>query len=142
MAEPLKDSFGPDVPSRIADMISRALPEFDRRRFLEVALEGYEELELTPRARRISAALAQFLPDDCERSIDLLIDSLDVEIEGSELTGMGSFIYLPYVFFVADYGLDCFETAMRAQYELTKRFTRSSASARISSAIPRRRWSA
>jgi 3-methyladenine DNA glycosylase AlkC len=36
---------------------------------------------------------------------------------------MESFRFLPFVFFVADHGLDCFETSMRAQYELTKRFT-------------------
>jgi 3-methyladenine DNA glycosylase AlkC len=36
---------------------------------------------------------------------------------------MDSFLYLPFVFFVAEQGLDDFEVAMRAQYELTKRFT-------------------
>jgi 3-methyladenine DNA glycosylase AlkC len=36
---------------------------------------------------------------------------------------MESFLYLPFVFFVADYGLECFEISMRAQYELTQRFT-------------------
>jgi 3-methyladenine DNA glycosylase AlkC len=104
-------------------MIDRVLPNFDGDAFVRAALEGYEELELTPRARHISAALAQFLPADRERAIGVLVDSLESEIEQSELTGMGPFIYLPYVYFVADYGLECFETAMRAQYELTKRFT-------------------
>ena len=36
---------------------------------------------------------------------------------------METLFYLPFVFFVADHGLECFETSMRAQYELTKRFT-------------------
>ena len=36
---------------------------------------------------------------------------------------MESFLFLPFVFFVADHGLDCFEMSMGAQYELTKRFT-------------------
>jgi 3-methyladenine DNA glycosylase AlkC len=36
---------------------------------------------------------------------------------------MGSFIYMPHVFFVADHGLECFEVAMATQYELTKQFT-------------------
>jgi 3-methyladenine DNA glycosylase AlkC len=34
-----------------------------------------------------------------------------------------SFRYLPFVFFVADHGIEHFEPAMTAQYELTKRFT-------------------
>ena len=36
---------------------------------------------------------------------------------------MDTFRYLPHVFFVSDHGLDQFEAAMTAQYELTKRFT-------------------
>ena len=36
---------------------------------------------------------------------------------------MEVFRYLPFVFFVAEEGLDHFEAAMSAQYELTKRFT-------------------
>ena len=36
---------------------------------------------------------------------------------------MGAFVFLPHVFFVAEYGLDHFEASMRAQYLLTQRFT-------------------
>jgi len=36
---------------------------------------------------------------------------------------MASFIYMPHCVFVAEYGLDHFELSMRANYELTKRFT-------------------
>ena len=123
MAEPLKNSFGPDIPVRIAEMVVAAHPPFDTDSFLSEALSGYEAMELTARARHISAALRSHLPDDAEQAIGILVRSLGSEIEAAELTGMGSFIYLPHVFFVADYGLDCFETSMAAQYELTKRFT-------------------
>lgn len=123
MAEPLKNSFGPDVPVRIADMVEPVFPEFDRELFLQSALDGYGELELTPRARHISNALARVLPSDRERAIRIIVDSLGPEIGWRELSGMESFLFLPFVFFVADHGLDCFETSMRAQYELTKRFT-------------------
>ena len=123
MAEPLKNSYGPDVPVRIADMVERVFPEFDRELYLQSALDGYGELELTPRARQISTALAQVLPSDRDRAIRIIVDSLGPEIGWNELAGMESFLFLPFVFFVADHGLDCFETSMRAQYELTKRFT-------------------
>ena len=36
---------------------------------------------------------------------------------------MDVFIYLPHVFFVAKFGVGHFEASMRAQYELTQRFT-------------------
>lgn len=123
MAEPLKNSFGPEVPARIADMIAAVLPEFDRKVFTEVALDGYERLELTPRARQISTALARVLPKDRDHAIRILIDALHTEIGSKRLEGMESFQFLPFVFFVAEQGLDCFETSMRAQYQLTQRFT-------------------
>jgi 3-methyladenine DNA glycosylase AlkC len=36
---------------------------------------------------------------------------------------MSSFLYLPHVFYVAEYGVDDLETSLGLQYELTKRFT-------------------
>ncbi len=119
----LKDSFGPDVPARIADMIVSSYSSFDRASFVTKALDGYEALELTPRARHIASVLAEFLPEDRERGLSILVDSLGPEIGDSELTGMETFIYMPHVFFIADHGIDHFEAAMRAQYEVTKRFT-------------------
>jgi 3-methyladenine DNA glycosylase AlkC len=123
MAEPLKNYFGPDVPRRIGDMVAGAYGEFDLHRFLDLALDGFEDLELTERARHISAALAETMPGDREKAIGLLMASLGPENAARELTGMDSFLYLPHVFFVAENGLECFEAAMEAQYELTKRFT-------------------
>ena len=123
MAEPLKDSFGPDVPRRIADAIVAVRPGFPARAFLAEALDGYEDLELTPRARRIARALRAHLPADYDEAIDVLLASLGPRIEGEELTGMASFFYAPHVFFIAECGLGHWETSMRAQYELTQRFT-------------------
>lgn len=123
MAEPLKNAFGPDVPARIARMISAVAPDFDDRRFLALALDGFDDLELTPRARRISDALAQTLPEDRAAALDLLVASLGPESGDAKLTGMAAFLYLPHVFFVADHGIEHFEESMRAQHELTRRFT-------------------
>jgi 3-methyladenine DNA glycosylase AlkC len=123
MAEPLKNSFGRDVPVAIADMVSSADSGFDATRFISLALDGFDDLELTPRAHQISDALAETLPADRKQAITIITRSLGPEIEDAELTGMDSFRYLPFVFFVAEHGLDHFEAAMTAQYELTKRFT-------------------
>ena len=111
------------MPARIADMIESSYSDFDRISFITKALDGYEALELTPRARHIASVLAEFLPEDRERGLGILVDSLGPEIGDSELTGMETFIYMPHVFFIADHGIDHFEAAMRAQYEVTKRFT-------------------
>jgi len=123
MAEPLKNSFGSDVARVIADMVDAVYPDFDRERFISLAVDGFEDLELTPRARQVSDALAATLPEDRQRAMEIIEASLGSETESAELTGMETFRYLPFVFFVADHGLDHFETAMTTQYELTKRFT-------------------
>jgi len=123
MAEPLKDSFGPDVAVRIAEMIESTFPEFGRAAFLALALDGFEDLELTPRARQIADALAGCLPDDRETAVGLLTRSLGPEIGESDLTGLASMLYLPFGYFIAEHGLECFDASMLAQYELTKRFT-------------------
>ena len=123
MAEPLKRFLGPDVPARIADTIVPIYSDFDRESFITKTLDGYEALALTPRARHIATALAEFLPEDRERALGILVDSLGPEIEDAELTGMQTLAYLPHVYFMADHGIDHFEAAMQAQYEVTKRFT-------------------
>jgi 3-methyladenine DNA glycosylase AlkC len=123
MAEPLKNYFGPEVPARIADMIQNVDGAFPREAFLADALDGYQALELTPRARHIALALGRHLPPDYERAVEILIASLGPKLEVAELTGMEVFIYLPHVFFVAEFGAEHFEASMRAQYELTQRFS-------------------
>ena len=121
MAEPLKNSFGPDVIERVADALLEAGATFDRSAFVAMANDGFDELELTGRARHVAAAMADHLPDDRAEALRLVTASLGPEDE--ELVGMEGFFYLPHVYFVADHGLDHFEEAMTAQYELTKRFT-------------------
>ncbi|MDY7106661.1 MAG: DNA alkylation repair protein [Actinomycetota bacterium] len=128
MAEPLKNNYGPEIVDRVAAMVAGAHPAFDDAAFRAICLDGYDELELTHRARRMSDALAGTLPADREEALSIIVAGLPAEnptAENSadELTGMEPFVFLPFVFFVADHGLDHFEASMTAQYELTKRFT-------------------
>lgn len=104
-------------------MIAAVFPRFDQQRFVRSALEGYDALELMPRAWNIAHALRRSLPNDYEKAIKILLASLDQKPERSVASGMGSFLFLPHVFLVAEYGLEHFEVSMRAQYVLTQRFT-------------------
>mgnify|MGYP006961608747 FL=1 len=76
MAEPLKDSFGPEVIERIAADIAAVHPAFPRSEFVRRASDGFGDLELTPRARLISAALAATLPADWGEALRVLGASL------------------------------------------------------------------
>ncbi len=125
MAEPLKDAFGSDVAVWVADRVGVAHPAFARSPFLAAALDGYDALGLTDRARAIAAALWEHLPDDFPSAAGILLDALGPEIDRDTIEGSGMepFRYLPFVFLVADRGLDHFEPAMELQHALTRRFT-------------------
>lgn len=123
MAEPLKNSFGTDVIDRIGAALVAVDPDFPVQRFADLAADGFLDLELTPRGRKISTALAETLPADRARALGILQRSLGPQLGEIESDGMATFVYLPHVFFVAEHGLDHFEEAMEFQYEVTRRFT-------------------
>jgi 3-methyladenine DNA glycosylase AlkC len=123
MAEQLKNLFGVDVPGTIAGMIAKVFPRFPAEDFIRDCLDGYVSLELFPRGRKISRAMRRHLPADYSKSASILIESLGPKLDKAEGSGMAPFLYLPHVFFVAEFGLDHFEDSMRAQYELTQRFS-------------------
>lgn len=125
MAEPLKTFFSAELVARLAAAIERVHPRFAAREFAAHASAGLDSLELIARAEHIAAALARHLPPAYPDAIEVLLASLGPEHASDELVGAGMdpFFYLPHVVFVAERGLDHFELSMRAQYELTKRFT-------------------
>ena len=123
MAESLKSQYGPEVPTRIASMIARVHPAFPERAFLRDALDGYEALELMPRGRHIARALRTHLPQDVPAALDILLASIEPPRRETEGSGLAPFLYLPHTVYVAEYALDHFDHAMRAQHALTQRFT-------------------
>ena len=123
VGEPLKNHFGAGIPARIAEMISGVFPGFDREAFVGACLDGYHELELVPRGRKISTTLRDYLPVEYPAAIEILIASIGPRLETTEGHGMAPFLYLPHVCYVAEFGLEHFEESMRAQYELTQRFS-------------------
>ena len=123
MAEQLKNHFGVDVPVTIAGMIAKVFPRFPAEDFIRDSLDGYASLELFPRGRKIARAMRRHLPADYSEAAGILIESLGPKLDKTEGSGMAPFLYLPHIFFVAEFGLDHFEDSMRAQYELTQRFS-------------------
>jgi 3-methyladenine DNA glycosylase AlkC len=121
VAELLKNSFGAEVVQAIAGSLASAWESFDEAGFIADSVDGLDELELTDRAKHVAATMASHLPEDRAEALRILTASLGPEDE--ELTGMEGFKYLPHGYFIAGHGLDHFESAMEAQYQLTKRFT-------------------
>src|SRR4051812_42762997 len=110
--EPLKNHYGEAIPKKIAAMIASVASDFDADAFVHDALDGYEPLALTKRARKIADALGRHLPADFPRAADILVRSIGPKVEKTEGLGMGPFIYLPHLMYVAERGLDHFEDSM------------------------------
>jgi 3-methyladenine DNA glycosylase AlkC len=125
MPEALKTFFSPALVRRLASDVERVHPAFPTAQFVKDATRGLSALELLDRGRHIGRALARHLPADYRDALHVLLRSLGPRHATDEIVGVGMapFYYLPHVVFVAERGLDDFDESMRAQYELTKRFT-------------------
>ncbi len=121
----LKGFFSPQLVKRLAADILRVYPRFPSQAFVRGACSGLAALELLDRGRHIARALAACLPQRYPDAVEVLLRSLGPEHASDELlgAGMAPFFYYPHTVFVAERGLDDYETSMRAQYELTKRFS-------------------
>lgn len=120
---PLKDLMGHDLVRLIAQSFAEVLPGFDQRSFEQTAMDGLEALELSQRARQIGLALAEQLPQSFSDAGPLLLASFGPELTRTEGNGLAPFFYLPHSHVIMERGLADFENGMRANYELTKRFS-------------------
>lgn len=142
MGEPLKTFFSRDLVRRMAADIVRVHPGFPVRAFTKDACRGLESKELLDRARHIARALGTHLPASYPEALRILVRSLGPEHATDELIGAGlaPFFYLPHTLFVAERGLEHFDLSMRAQCELTKRFSAEASIRPYIGRDPERAW--
>ena len=122
VADTLKSRFGPEVVHGLAADLAGVAPTFDVDGFTRMALDGFEDLELTDRSRHIARALAVHLPADPTTAMHTIVAALGAPL-GDTLEGMDAFRYMPYGHWVAEHGLADVETALDLQHALTQRFT-------------------
>lgn len=118
-----KDLLNRSTISVLADGFVRAWPEFPHRRFLRDATTGLESLELMDRARHVAKAMSDVLPAEPRRAMELVVASLGPPLDGEEGTAGDLFTYLPLSSWLKDIGPRDVEAALKANHELTRRFT-------------------
>jgi len=128
---PLKYLLGMEAVDYLIHNILLSYPNFDADGFRQVALAGLEPLGILERGQKLARALRQHLPRKYAAAIEIILASLTPSLTRTDNIGLEVFFYLPHVCFVKEYGLnpeenegeDPFEVSMKAQYELTKRFS-------------------
>jgi 3-methyladenine DNA glycosylase AlkC len=128
---PIKFLLDSEAIDCLAHNIGLVHSAFDGQAFKQLALTNIAPLEFMDRSAHIAAALKATLPAKFSDATEILLDTLTPPNVHTERLGLSVFFYLPHTRFVADYGRDAqhnggedpFEAAMRAQYELTRRFT-------------------
>lgn len=117
-----KDWFDRDAVRLLADQISSASTEFDRKRFLRIAVKGLGDLEFHGRVKHLSEAIRECLPGDIPTALDILTRSLPPAQQDCESVTDG-WLQWPVGQWIADHGIDHFEMSMTAMIALTQRFT-------------------
>jgi 3-methyladenine DNA glycosylase AlkC len=128
---PIKFLLDTEAVDCLAHNIGLVHSAFDGHAFKSLALTNIAALGIMDRSAHIAAALKVTLPAKFSEATDILLSTLTPPNVHTERLGLSVFFYLPHTRFIADYGRDPqhnagedpFDTAMRAQYELTRRFT-------------------
>jgi 3-methyladenine DNA glycosylase AlkC len=129
--QPIKFILDSEAIDCLAHNIALVHTGFDANAFKELALTNIAPLGFMDRAAHIAAALKATLPAKFSQATEVLINTLTPPNVHTERLGLSVFFYLPHTRFIAQYGRDHahnagedpFDIAMRAQYELTRRFT-------------------
>jgi 3-methyladenine DNA glycosylase AlkC len=114
----------------LAHNIGLVFGKFDGPGFRRAAMRDIAPLAIMQRGAHLACVLREFLPARYEDAVEML-RSLTPPLLPDDRPGLSVFFYLPHSSFVATFGLDAehnagrdpFEASMRAQYEITRRFT-------------------
>lgn len=133
MAEPFKNLINPARVAEAAAHLQRAWPDFDAARFVALATQGLEALEMKARAMQIAAALQATLPADFDAAAAVIEaalapiaepdDALQPGWAGTAAEGLSGWMLWPVGEYIARQGLDQPHRALAALQALTQRFT-------------------
>ncbi|MBX3602718.1 MAG: DNA alkylation repair protein [Rubrivivax sp.] len=129
MPEPFKNLVNPALVRAAVAPLARAWPAFDGARFVALACDGLEALELKARAMQVADALEATLPADFATACDVIEAALapagpqDMAQPGELHDGLRGWILWSAGEFIARRGLQQPERALAALHAITQRFT-------------------
>lgn len=117
----LKDIYSPVFYDRLTVILSRALPEFDKVRFMSrIYRDGFENKELKDRMRHTAKAMHCFMPEDFNDTV-VVLDSIITHLRDASI-GEDSLAYMFLPDYIETYGIDDYDAAVIA-LENTTQFT-------------------
>jgi len=129
MPEPFKNYFDRDLIAKMARHIALHEHVFDAGRFVAIASDGLDDLELKARSAQITRALTATLPSDFPRAAYALVASLRTNPPENfahwNLTdvGMHGWAIMPMADYIAEHGQGHLAISLEALREMTMRFS-------------------
>lgn len=128
---PLKMVLDKEAVEQLGENLKYVYQPFDKSAFVIDALNGIEPLSITQRSEHIATAMQKYLPQTYSEVVAIILRSLTPPLDKTEDNGLAVMFYMPHCHYIAKYGVDReyndgkdpFEISMKAQYELTQRFT-------------------
>ncbi len=119
----LRDIFNEEGVEKLGKRIKSNYSKFDKKGFVSKINSKLKELSFGDRSRLIQDALIEYLPDNFEELVKILIDSLDKKLEKDDWGDNSCFIVVPQTYVIERLGMDNFNLSMNALYEMTMRCT-------------------
>ena len=120
----LKHILSPRLIEVMGRNIKSVYLEFDALGFSEASVSQLDGLALKQRAIMIAEKLHEYLPNHYPAAIEILMQTMDVELVDEDNLGRyNEFYFLPFAEFIAAYGLNHLPESVLAMNKLTKVFT-------------------
>ena len=127
--EPFKNFFNEIQIRGMAGHFAQHDATFEADQFIQIALEGFDELELKQRSEQIRTAMIACLPSDFNRAAEVLMASLGTPVEQAVTAGtvnehgISGWAIMPMAEYVAQQGTAHFDLSMSWLEAMTSRFS-------------------
>ena len=119
----LKLYYNPELAQALGEQIQNAYAPFNTAAFVAEIAVGVDELEFKDRIALFSSAMHRQLPAAFPQAWAILQQLLGDELPEEEGMFSEGFALWPLAHFIEVYGLNDFDIAMAAMYDITKRHT-------------------